>query len=301
MKNIILSFLLSLIFLKPVSGQDTTSPKFFPMSTGNTWVYTLTNTEWGVPVFTQTVIMKITDSVIVNGHVYFTFSVSSIQGGACSFLPYMSGAPLRVDSITGNIMLKVNGSGCQNTPGEAILDSLFAQPSNGFFSGCNERYYCNISSSTTKMFSSQSTWPPKGRQYTYGIGLTSSYIHQPPMYQCWYELKGWVLNGIVFGDTTLTAISNSGNEIPVKFSLYQNFPNPFNPSTNISFDLPEPSFITLSVYGVKGQKITVLVNEKLNSGRFTYNWDGGRSPSGIYFYKLESGGFTQVRKMLLIK
>ncbi len=92
-----------------------------------------------------------------------------------------------------------------------------------------------------------------------------------------------------------------------KFALKQNYPNPFskgsggNPTTEISFDVPKESNVKLSVYNSLGQKVADLVNEKLSSGTHRVKFDGSNLTSGIYFYKMESGGFTDIKKMILMK
>jgi hypothetical protein len=83
--------------------------------------------------------------------------------------------------------------------------------------------------------------------------------------------------------------------------LDQNYPNPFNPSTLISFTLPEAGFTNLVIYNSLGQEITELVNNQLEAGSHQYNFNAKNLTSGIYFYKLESENFVQVRKMMLLK
>jgi hypothetical protein len=97
--------------------------------------------------------------------------------------------------------------------------------------------------------------------------------------------------------------------IPTRYALYQNYPNPFNSSTTISFDLPEPSFVTLKVYNMLGQEVTTLISEKeYAAGTQTIRWNASDVSSGIYFYRLlvkdaQSGvqRFQQVNKLLLLK
>ena len=96
-------------------------------------------------------------------------------------------------------------------------------------------------------------------------------------------------------------ISTLSNINPEKFALHQNFPNPFNPVTNIRFELNQKEFITLSVMNVLGQEVEVLFNDVLPSGTHTYRWDASVFTSGIYFYKLKSEKQTEVKKMLLVK
>lgn len=93
--------------------------------------------------------------------------------------------------------------------------------------------------------------------------------------------------------------------VPEEFTLLQNFPNPFNPSTIIKFSLPENSMVTLKVYNIVGEEVATLLNEVKDRGIHSVNFDassavGGLS-SGIYFYKIVSGGFVQTKKMLLLK
>jgi hypothetical protein len=90
-------------------------------------------------------------------------------------------------------------------------------------------------------------------------------------------------------------------EIPQSYALKQNFPNPFNPVTTIQYSLPEDTHITLIVYNVNGQMIGELVNDFKTAGSYTITFDGKALASGVYFYKMQAGKFTDVKRMLLIK
>lgn len=98
----------------------------------------------------------------------------------------------------------------------------------------------------------------------------------------------------------LTGLSHTG-EIPEGFELKQNYPNPFNPSTRISFSIPEKSNITLKVYDVTGSEVKTLLNGVMQEGWHTAQFDAGSLGSGIYFYTLQAKGFSETRKMILIK
>jgi hypothetical protein len=87
----------------------------------------------------------------------------------------------------------------------------------------------------------------------------------------------------------------------LSFILKQNYPNPFNPSTTISYTLPSASNIKLIVYNTLGQTIKTLVSEYKTAGSYTMNFNASALPSGIYFYKLEAGQFSQIKKMIVIK
>jgi hypothetical protein len=96
-------------------------------------------------------------------------------------------------------------------------------------------------------------------------------------------------------------IKNISNTVPSEYKLFQNYPNPFNPATIIRFQMKDSRFVTLKVYDILGKEIVTLVNEKLNAGEYEIQFSINQIPSGIYFYKLESGDFTATKKMVLVK
>jgi hypothetical protein len=91
------------------------------------------------------------------------------------------------------------------------------------------------------------------------------------------------------------------NFVPTDFVLYQNFPNPFNPSTNIKFDLPKESNVAVKIYNILGEEVATLVNRVMQAGRHTVEFNASRLSSGMYIYRIEAGDFVQVKKMLLMK
>ena len=91
------------------------------------------------------------------------------------------------------------------------------------------------------------------------------------------------------------------SETPERFSLSQNFPNPFNPKTVIHFQLAVNSFTKLVVYDMLGREVETLVNEELNAGSYQADWDASNYSSDVYFYKLEAGDFVETKKMVLVK
>ncbi|MEO8209948.1 MAG: T9SS type A sorting domain-containing protein, partial [bacterium] len=97
------------------------------------------------------------------------------------------------------------------------------------------------------------------------------------------------------------SVKNISSEVPGGFLLQQNFPNPFNPSTVIRYSITKSHFITLKVYDVLGNEISTLVNEKQNIGSYEVEFEGSNLSSGIYFYKLETEGFTDTKRMILVK
>jgi hypothetical protein len=88
---------------------------------------------------------------------------------------------------------------------------------------------------------------------------------------------------------------------PIQFELAQNYPNPFNPSTTVKFSIPQSSNVILKVFNALGQEVATLVDQNMEAGSHTINFDASQLKSGIYFYRLEAGTFNEVRKMTLIK
>lgn len=101
--------------------------------------------------------------------------------------------------------------------------------------------------------------------------------------------------------TGLVGLNQTENEIPVQYRLYNNYPNPFNPATKIKFDIPEQSFTKILIYDINGKEISMPVNEQLNPGSYDAVFDASKLPSGVYFYKIISGSYTDVKKMILVK
>jgi hypothetical protein len=90
-------------------------------------------------------------------------------------------------------------------------------------------------------------------------------------------------------------------EIPKVFKLYQNLPNPFNPTTSIKFDIPKTSMVTLVIYDAIGREVANLINAPTNAGSYQITWYAGDFPSGVYFCKIKAGDYTDVKKMILVK
>lgn len=108
-------------------------------------------------------------------------------------------------------------------------------------------------------------------------------------------------NGLFRSVGKTTGIVRTDRTIPSEFLLKQNYPNPFNPSTTISYQLPVNSHVTLTVYDAIGREIASLVNERQSAGNYEVPFDGSNLSSGVYFYKLQAGGFVQTMKMILTK
>ena len=99
----------------------------------------------------------------------------------------------------------------------------------------------------------------------------------------------------------IVGLESNNNEIPLKYSLSQNYPNPFNPVTTIKYSLPEKSNVSIKVYDALGKVISILINKNLNAGNYETRFNGESFSSGIYFYKIETQDYSEVKSMLLIK
>ncbi len=99
----------------------------------------------------------------------------------------------------------------------------------------------------------------------------------------------------------LTSIAQNGLEVPSAFRLEQNYPNPFNPSTKINFSLPKLGVVKLTIYDSKGSEVETLVNESKQAGNYTVSFNASMLSSGMYFYKMTANGYSEVKKMMLIK
>jgi hypothetical protein len=109
---------------------------------------------------------------------------------------------------------------------------------------------------------------------------------------------------IFFFTTTLTGIVNVSSEVPEKYNLYTNYPNPFNPSTKIKFDIPSAngsSNVRLVVFDAAGREVSTLINNTLNPGSYEFEFSAKNLTSGLYFYRLETDNFVDTKKMILVK
>lgn len=100
----------------------------------------------------------------------------------------------------------------------------------------------------------------------------------------------------------VTSVNDAKNQaMPIRFDLGQNYPDPFNPSTKISYSIPTTGLVTLKVYNILGQEVATLFSGMRNAGNYEETFDGSKLASGVYFYRLQTGNQTLVKKMLMLK
>ena len=153
--------------------------------------------------------------------------------------------------------------------------------------------------------------PPVGKTYDPGTVVRITAVPDSG-----YEFKEW--QGDVTGNNNPATVTMDDNKtvtavfqvatglqdtrnVPLKYALYQNFPNPFNPTTTIAFDLKESGRVTLTVFDVLGREVAKVIDKRMKAGRYKVVFYVPRLASGVYFYRIKAGRFTAIKKMLLVK
>jgi Secretion system C-terminal sorting domain len=108
-------------------------------------------------------------------------------------------------------------------------------------------------------------------------------------------------SGVYSANQTVVGVESNNSVIPTSFTLSQNYPNPFNPSTKINFTLPSPNNVKITVYDITGKKVADLLNQQLDAGSHTVNFNAANLASGTYIYRIQAGNFVEAKKMVLLK
>lgn len=108
-------------------------------------------------------------------------------------------------------------------------------------------------------------------------------------------------NSLIQYSAVTSVDARESDLITSKFSLCHNYPNPFNPATTISFTLPSRSFVSLKVFDGLGREVATIVSGEMSAGSYSKQWDASGLPSGVYFYRLQAGSFTETKKLILLR
>lgn len=113
-------------------------------------------------------------------------------------------------------------------------------------------------------------------------------------------LRGAIINGKKYGDITVS-VERSIGQSQTSFILWENYPNPFNPSTTIGYSLPKAAFVSLRIFNTLGEEVASLVSEHQEAGYHQTTWNSSNAPSGVYFYRLQAGDRVETKKMILLR
>jgi hypothetical protein len=305
MKKIILIFVIKIFFFSQAPNSfawDTAAAKFYPLAIGNSYTF-LEQELYGqtcMPTWIRAVHrIKITrDTILNNGKKYFVFDGFIYSASNWKYQ--------RIDSTTMNVYFFD-----VNTNQDKLLDSLKIQLNDTFkcarFGGnwgkLQNIYVGNFfgQSRIQRTIPTRASHPTQELHYNLLEGIGLSRYTQCELGGMTNYLKGCVINGIIYGDTTLTNVQQIGSSVPGKYNLHQNYPNPFNPSTNIKYDLIRSGNIKINVYDISGKEIASLVNEFQNAGSYEVLFEASGLSSGVYFYKLETDDFKDVKRMIILK
>ena len=175
-----------------------------------------------------------------------------------------------------------------NGPSEGQVQSLFVSGSNLFAGTVNGGVYLSTDNGTS--------WT------VVNAGLTNTSVKSFAVYGLNLFAGSWG-SGVWRRPLSemVTSVEKISTASPTHFSLQQNNPNPFNPSTAISFSLPSQLLLSLKVFDALGREVSTLVSEELPAGTYSKHWDAAALPSGIYFYRLQAGEYLETKRMILLK
>ncbi len=280
--------------------------EWYPLSIGNLWVYENYYYENGTPQFTGYSWDLITDTLtLANGKKYFKLIRRNTNTVKDTLY-------LRLDS-TSSIIYGYDF----NSENDLLYENLGAQLGDTICYEYNPLWNCQIvqseedysiwglSTIKREIYPNQVGWICshsllKGiGLFTYGCGDLVGYYS---------NLIGCVIDGTVYGDTTVVSVEDETPNLPKEFHLSQNYPNPFNPTTIIKYSIPNvarseasQNKIVLKVYNVLGKEIATLVNEEKPPGTYEVTFNAAGLPSGVYLYRLTTGNLSYVKKLILIK
>jgi hypothetical protein len=143
--------------------------------------------------------------------------------------------------------------------------------------------------------------PGQTAQSSNNYGITFNNL--PPTFNVPIQLEIYS-NGYLFwrdSSEIVVGITQTDPSVRASFTLKQNYPNPFNPATTIEFALPRNAEVSLKVYDILGKEIATLISQAMTAGSYSYELDASQWTSGVYFYRLEAGDYSELRKMILMK
>jgi Secretion system C-terminal sorting domain len=272
--------------------------KFDPINIGNKWIYKTGPTT--NPGIGYKEVLK--DTVLANKKTFRQIESININ----SLSKTVSYTYERIDSVTGDVYGWGNDSteyiidNLNHNPGDIINASRFYRAWSTFFDSLKTISLFNLPTET-RVYSIYT--PYGGDHYYLAKNFGISYLQQEfEAILIINELKGAVIKGIVYGDTSnIVGINDIYPTPPDKFVLSQNYPNPFNPTTTINYSIPKAGNVKLTIFDAIGSKVANIVNEYKPAGNYSVKFTGTNLASGIYLYRLESGNYSATKKFVLLK
>jgi len=285
---------------------------YYPLSVGNKWIYddvTVVQDPYPNVYFDILIKEVLGDSIAPNGKHYYKVNDQTI---------WESSVLERVDSTDGKVYRYYEDPSLPEN--EYVAYDLLAEVGdtiNSFRLGFNTVMFTTMYAESTfekwgitkpkKVFQEYTLHPPIF-SLTQDFGVDSIYFYFD-FGDTWITLKGCIIDGVIYGDTTVVLVENEKNPVAANFKLEHNYPNPFNPSTKIKFTIPsviasatkQSQLVSLKIYDVLGNEIAALVKEEIPAGEYEVEFEASGLPSGIYFYQLKAGSFIQTKKMVLLK
>lgn len=264
----------------------------YPLAIGNLWVY-----DKNVEMYKSVYKIKVVKDTIIGERKYYELKDVTSKQSQPVFV--------RIDSAYGKIYQYNSGDVIlYDFSADEIGDTTLFNKENGYEAGwflesISSFYKWGIGSD---LYLYNYIIPTSGYRlntFVKGVGLYKD--EGGELLYSTSILRGFVKDGITYGDTTLVGIEYDLNKIPTEFSLFQNYPNPFNPTTAIKYELPKQSRVQLIIYNILGQKVDELVNTFQKAGRYEVKWNAENFASGIYYYRIEAGNFVQTKKLILLK
>jgi hypothetical protein len=312
MKNLILTLSLITNIITLNAQIDTTLKEYFPLEIGNYWEYRDNlNNIWKIEV--------IKDTIMPNGKKYFVLKDSTdwVAGGVRYNL-YRIDDSMRVWQYAGDNLPEPCESGIllfdlripDSTIWTYCISSNHPEPELNFpcLGWTLNRYYSTLNFNTvSKTFCGAVIDTLTGDtsycgsfyyelyELAKGIGLARRAAEQGNQ----IFITGAIIGGVQYG-TIVSVREDLGIKI-WEYQLYPNYPNPFNPVTQIQFSVKQTGWVTVKVFDILSSEVAVLVNSTKEPGNYEVNFDASNQPSGIYIYTLQVNGFTDSKKMLLLK
>ena len=278
--------------------------KWYPLSIGNKWIFENYRQEFEPPSIKEFIgisIMEVIDDTLVNSQIYYKLKDEPLYWNIDTGF-------VRPDSLDAKLFIYLPG---QNS--EVLYEDFIAQVGDTIWIDSTEYKILereepfSVWGKDTYKRTIDYQFRFQGYELVKDIGLFKwGFSDFFAIYT--KELKGCIIDGVIYGDTTTVGVEDEQKPLATNFKLEQNYPNPFNPSTKIKFTIPSvgtgyiPSLhITLKVYDVLGNEIATLVNEEKLAGEYEIEFNASSLPSGVYVYQLKAGSFIQTKKMILLK